>query len=134
MYTALANPQQRYRQQGVLTANPVELIVMLYDGGIKQLKIAGIAITAKEIEKANICLQKAEMIVLELINSLDLHYEIARELLRIYEYIINEIIKINAEKNIENIPNLVGLLEDLRDAWKTIAKEGASSMILADGE
>lgn len=134
MYTALANPQQRYRQQGVLTANPVELIVMLYDGGIKQLKIAGIAIAAKEIEKANICLQKAEMIVMELINSLDLHYEIARELLRIYEYIITEIIKINAEKNIENIPNLVGLLEDLRDAWKTIAKEGASSMILADGE
>lgn len=134
MYAALANPQQRYRQQGVLTANPVELIVMLYDGCIKQLKIGSMAIAAMQVEKANTCLQKAQMIVMELINSLDLHYSIAQELLNIYDFIINEIVKANAEKNAERIPGLINILEDLRDAWKTIAKEGAGSAVLVDGE
>ena len=44
---AKPNPQEAYRQQGILTANPTELIVMLYDGCIKQLSSAASPLTGK---------------------------------------------------------------------------------------
>lgn len=134
MYAALANAQQRYKQQGVLTANPVELVVMLYDGCIKQVKIASMAISAGQIEKTNNSLQKAQLIIMELVNSLDLHYPIAQELLNLYDFLMNELTKVNVEKSADRIPGILGILEDLRDAWKTIAKEGTGAAMLVDEE
>ncbi len=71
---------------------------------------------------------------MELINSLDLHYPIAQELLALYDFLMNETTKVNVEKNADRIPGLLGILEDLRDAWKTLAKEGTGSAILVDEE
>lgn len=132
MYAATANPQARYWQQGVMTASPIDLIIMLYDGAIKQLKIASIAIGAKDIEKANASLNQAQAIVMELINSLDLRYPIARDLLNLYEFILNEITQVNIEKSEARLPGLLNILDDLRGAWKTAAKEGAGGAALID--
>ncbi len=48
------NPYAQYKQQGVLTASPTELVVMLYEGCIKQLKLAKIHIESKNMESADI--------------------------------------------------------------------------------
>lgn len=130
MYAALA--QQKYKQQGVLTANPVELVIMLYDGCIKNLKISKMAIEEKQIEKANNSLQRTQLIILELINSLDLKFSIAQDLMSLYDFLINEIMKINASKDPTNIPALIDILDQLRDAWKTVAKESAGSMLVEE--
>jgi flagellar protein FliS len=95
------NAFRTYKQQGVLTANPLELVVMLYDGGIKQLKIASIAIEEKEYEQANNAMQKAQRIIMELMNSLDLRFPIAKELMMLYEFMMREISSANAAKETE---------------------------------
>jgi flagellar protein FliS len=131
MYTK-PNPQDAYKQQGILTANPAELIVMLYDGCIKQLKLGCLAADIKDFEKANICYQKAQRILLELITSLDFRYDLAHDLMRLYEYMIDEIIEGNLQKNTETILAVAGLLEELRGAWVHLAKSGVASVAVAE--
>ena len=63
------NPADAYKRQGVLTATPAELIVMLYDGCIRQLKLGALAAEKKDFERANACFQKAQRIVAELVGA-----------------------------------------------------------------
>lgn len=125
---AMNNAFRTYQQQGVLTANPLELVVMLYDGGIKQLKISSIAIEEKNYEQANNAMQKAQQIIIELMNSLDLRFPIAKELMMLYEFMIHEISSANAAKDIERIGGVVQLLGELKDAWSQLVKSGVGSV------
>lgn len=129
---ALATPYDRYKQQGVMTANPVDLIVMLYDGCIKQLKLSSMAIEDKDFDKANVCMQKAEEIIMELINSLDFHYPIANELLSLYDFVLNEMIQINMEKETTRMASIIDILSSLRDSWSQISKESRGTVELIE--
>ena len=125
---AMNNAFQKYRQQGVLTANPVELVVMLYDGCIKQIKMGCIFIEDKELEQANNSLQKAQRIVMELINSLDLRYPIGNELLSLYEFMLNEISAGNSTKDVKALQEVAALLQELRESWVMLSKSGVGSV------
>ena len=120
---SLANPYEQYRQQGVMVANPVELIIMLYDGCVKNLKLAGMAIKDNNFQEANEGLQKAQDIVSELIMSLDFHYPIAKELMSIYDFLINSIVNINISKKAQDIDPLIEILGELRKSWTHVLKE-----------
>ncbi len=120
---AMANSYQQYRKHDVMMANPLELIIMLYNGCIKQLKLAGIAINGKDFEPANSHLQKAQEIVMELINGLDFKYSIANELMSLYEFINRQIISINIKKDADGIQPLVEMLAALRDSWVKVQKQ-----------
>lgn len=120
---SLSNPYEQYKQQGVMVANPVELIIMLYDGCVKQLRLAGIAIKEEDTQNANTSLQKAQDIISELIMSLDFRYPLANELMNIYDFIINSIIEINISKNESSIEPLIEILNELRKSWTHVLKE-----------
>ncbi len=117
-----ANAYQKYKAQEVNMANPMALIVMLYNGCIKRLKLARIAIEKKDYAEANASLQKAQDIISELINSLDLHYDISKNLLSLYDFMYREIVKINLRKDAERIEPLIKMLSGLRDAWMQVEK------------
>jgi flagellar biosynthetic protein FliS len=117
-----ANAYQKYKAQEVNMANPVALIVMLYNGCIKKLKLARIAIEKKDYVEANTDLQKAQDIISELINSLDFKFEISKNLLSLYEFMYHEIVQINIRKNTERIEPVVQMLSNLRDAWMQVEK------------
>lgn len=128
------NPYDQYKQQGVLTASPTELVVMLYEGCIKQLKLSKIFIEEKNYEGANNAIKKAEDIVTELVMGLDFNYEMARDLLNIYEFVQRSLLELNATKDPEKIEPIIGILEDLRSAWVEVAKKNrVSSFGLEDG-
>lgn len=129
---AKPNPQDAYRQQGILTANPVELIVMLYDGCIKQLKLGCLALDDKNYEKSNLCFQKAQRIIMELITSLDFRYDLAHDLMRLYEFMIEQIVESNLKKEKTPVLGVMELLEELRGAWAQVSKSGAASVAVAE--
>ena len=131
---AMNSAFQKYRQQGVLTANPMELVVMLYDGCIEQIKRGCIFIEEKEFEQANDSLQKAQRIVMELVNSLDLRYPIGNELLSLYEFMLNEISAGNVSKDIKALQEVAGLLQELRESWVTLSKRGVGSVAAQMGD
>ena len=94
----LTNAQEVYRQQKILTASPMELILMLYDGIRKDLLQAQIAIEKKNMQMAHDKLINAQDIVIELINSLDFKYSISNELLSIYEFLQKLLQDINVKR------------------------------------
>lgn len=120
---AMANSYQQYKKHDVMMANPLELIIMLYNGCIKKLKLAGIAIQEKNYELANSHLQKAQEIIMELINGLDFKYSIANELMSLYEFINRQIISVNIKKDADGIQPLVEILAALRDSWMKVNKQ-----------
>ena len=119
---ATANAYQTYKTQEVSMANPMALIVMLYNGCIKRLKLARIAIEKKDFEDANVQFKKAQAIVSELANSLDFNYPIAGDLMKLYEFMLREIIQINITKDTNRIEPMINMLSGLRDTWKQVEK------------
>ena len=111
------NPYEQYRQQGVMTASPGELIVMLYDGCIRQMKIAILTLTDGNDDAANTALLKCQAIVQELSRSLDRRYEISVELFRIYDYVEEVLFNTFQTRNAEDLRPLVEIMQELHDAW-----------------
>ncbi len=132
--SATMNSYQQYKKSNVMMANPLELVVMLYNGAIKHLHLAEIEIGNKNMESANAHLQNAQDIVMELMMGLDLSYGIAQDLLKLYEFIHREILGINATKNAGAIGPLVKILSDLRDAWEQVHKEYKGGLFAAGQE
>lgn len=111
-----------YQKTQVTAAPQKRLILMLYDGAIKNLKLAIMSIDEKNIEKTNTLLIKAQDIISEFMITLDFKKggEIADGLYAIYEYMYDSLIRANIEKDKGKIEEIIKYLEELRDAWKQI--------------
>lgn len=131
---AMMNSYQQYKKHNVMMANPMELVIMLYNGIIKRLRQAEIAIDEKDIEAANEHLQNAQDLVIELMMGLDLSYGIAQNLLNIYEFVHHQITSINVSKQADDIEPLVSILTSLRDAWEQVHHENRGGLYAAGQE
>lgn len=123
----MANSYQQYVRHDVMMATPMELVVMLYTGCIKRLRLGQMAIGKKDYETANANLQKAQDIVVELMMGLDLQYDIAKDLMAIYEYVNRQIISVNATKDASMIDSVVEIMSGIRESWVQIQKENKST-------
>jgi len=126
----VANAYERYKQQGIMTASPVDLIVMLYDECIKQLRLAGTALGRRNYADANNSFKRAQDILVELMSSLDLKFDISKDLMSLYEYMIHEIVNINVRKDASGIQPIVEMLESLREAWAQIRRQQPARSLL----
>lgn len=124
MYTN--NGYNQYREQSVLTAGPGELVLMLYDGCLKQVRLARLAINENMTAERNSALQKAQEIVSELINTLDFDYELSDSLYALYDYFLNELITANVENSTNRLDSIESLLVELRDTWEQMVKQQKS--------
>ena len=114
-------PQDAYKTQNVMTAGPVDLIVMLYDALKKNIILGKRGIIKKDVPGAHKALMKAQMILTELINSLDMNYEISQELLELYEFALKSIADANLQKVTEPLDPVIEMVDSIRDAWKEIS-------------
>lgn len=113
---------QKYQQTQAQTASKPKLLIMLYDGAIKFVNAGIEGITNKDYSKANSNLCKAQAIIHELISSLNFDYPQAHELVRIYEYMLEKLIDANIKKNAAPAQEILGYLNELREAWVEAAK------------
>jgi flagellar protein FliS len=126
---ATANLKERYRQDYVATASPVDLIIFLYEGCIKQVKLAQIHLKSGSVEKTGAALMRAQDIIIEPIASLDLKFQIAGQLMQIYEYILHELRQMNIHKDFKNAEAVLGILSSLKEAWVDVKMQTDSSFI-----
>jgi len=113
-----------YRANAVLTASPGQLVLMLYDGALKAI---GAAVEAFErpgddlrrIEVINNQLQKAQKILAELQNGLNLEAggDFAKTLYRLYDYHNRRLFEANIKKEVAIVTEVEQLVRSLRDAW-----------------
>ena len=113
----------QYQQSSVFTATPEELTLMLYNGCIKAIRFAEISIDDKNYEKANFYICKAEAIIRELRNTLDMQYEISENLYNLYTYFLKRLIDANIKKDNSILEEVLHFVEDLRDTWSQAMKQ-----------
>jgi flagellar protein FliS len=120
-----------YRANAVLTASPGQLVLMLYDGALNAMGVALQAFAQPEeehhrIEVINHQLQKAQNIIAELQNGLNLQAggEFAQTLFRLYDYHNRRLFEANLKKDVAIVHEVEGLVRSLRDAWaEMLAKQ-----------
>jgi flagellar protein FliS len=106
-----------------MTASPSELIVMLYDACIKNLKLAEIDITDhNDPASANTHFLNAQKIIMELVNCLDTSYELSAQLLEIYEFLLRSMREMNIKKDLTLLPDVLDIISSIRDTWTQISR------------
>jgi flagellar protein FliS len=111
-----------YQKNAVNGASPLQLVVMLYDGAIKFMDAGKRSMAEGDREKQNYNLQKAQKIVMELMSCLDMNEgkEIAKNLLSLYSYVLNELVMGNMTDDAEAVDRGIKVLSDLRESWRHI--------------
>jgi len=111
-----------YQDTTITTQNKGRLIVLLYDGAIKFMKLA-----AKEIEAGNWdakgkYINRAQDIINELNAVLDTEAggEIATNLRRLYCFMSNRLSQANIKRDPQMIREVITLMEELNQGWKAI--------------
>lgn len=119
---AYASAGNAYKSNEVLTAPKKKLVIMLYDGAVKNLKIAKLSMGDKNIEKTNNAIIKAQNILAEFMSTLNFDEggDIAKGLMNLYQYMYDRTIRANIDKDPEILDEVIGMLEDLRDTWSRI--------------
>ncbi len=114
---------QEYETQKVMTASPMELILMLYDGGIKFLNRALNSIDkVNDIDhrnRVNSSLLEAQSYITELTCALDVERggEMAVQIERLYEFMLNQLVEANTAGSRAPVEIVKKMLVELRDGW-----------------
>lgn len=118
-----AQLRDEYLKQSVMTASPAELVVMLFDACIKNLKLADILLNEEgRIGDAGVRLTKAQEILGELIASLNLEIPLSHQLLPIYQFLLTAIRDMNLKKDLTQLPAILSILESMRETWEQVAR------------
>lgn len=125
---------KQYKQAQVKTANKGKLVVMLYHGCIKFLRLAKKNIKKENIDDANNYIIRSQDIIRELMNTLDMEKgeDVAGNLYQLYDFMIRKLIEANVDKDTEKIEVVEDMMLELLDSWKQIGNQGTNKK--ANGE
>lgn len=116
--------RSEYLAQSVLNATPSTLVTMLYDRLLLDISRARKAIEAGDKAGCNAAALHAQDIVTELMTTLDVAaWAGAQNLLTLYSYLSTELVKANVNQDDSRFDACRSLIEPLREAWHTAARE-----------
>lgn len=108
---------QNYKKTSMETTSPGRLLVMLFEGAIKNLDMAVKAITDQDMNTAHKGIIKGQEILQELMGSLNMDYEISAHLLDLYEYLQTRLVMANIHKDPGIIDEVREFLVDMHQTW-----------------
>lgn len=122
---ALTNPYNTYVNSKVNTSNKGNLVIMLYDSAIRNVKEAQKHIEDRDFFRKAEAIDTAYVAVSELLKSLDFKIggEIAQNLSKIYNYILKEITSSNVSNDARKLDMPLKILEDFRVTWQEVIKK-----------
>ena len=112
-----------YQDAAVTTQSKGRLIVLLYEGAIKFMKLAIQELEANNNEAKGRYINRARDIINELnaILDTDAGGEIAANLRKLYLFIDNRLSEANIKRDPQMIREVITLMEELNQGWKAIA-------------
>lgn len=123
---------QAYKNNSVSTASPGELTLMLYNGCLKFLGKARVAITENNIQEKNVNLQKAQKIIQELMVTLNMNVEISKSMMQMYEYMNHRLIEANIKNDVQAIEEVESYALEFRDTWKQVIQLNRQKQFTGD--
>ncbi|MDH3222888.1 MAG: flagellar export chaperone FliS [Gemmatimonadota bacterium] len=121
--------RSRYLETQVVSSSPEQLVPLLYQHLLVNLKKAGDQIRENDLEGKAVSLHKASAIVFELMSSLDLEQggEIAMRLASLYAYFTRRISEVGRTLDESIIQELVELVGSLHESWLEVAARQESA-------
>ncbi len=119
---------ENYRNTQIMTASPMQLVLMLYDECIRSLKTAIEAFgepAPENVEKISQNILRAQNIITELVVSLDMEKggEIAFNLHRLYDFMSDHLMEANLRKNVKPVEDVLDMMAGLRETWGKVAEK-----------
>ncbi|WP_106588174.1 flagellar export chaperone FliS [Salsuginibacillus halophilus] len=115
-----ANQQNVYKQNSAQTASPGELTLMLYNGCLKFISQAKTAMDENRIQDRNTALKKAQAIVSELMVTLKVEDETSENMMRLYDYINNRLVRANIKNDKDILEEAEQMVIQFRNTWKQV--------------
>jgi len=111
-----------YQDNAVTTQSKGRLIVMLYDGAIRFLRLAIKEMENKNYEAKGRYINRAVDILNELnvVLDMDAGGEIASNLRKLYVFMINRLSQANIKCDPQIVRDVIKLMEELNSSWKAI--------------
>jgi len=111
-----------YQQTAIDTQSKGRLIVMLYDGAIKFMKLAIRDLEAGDYAGKGQYINRAQDIINELNAVLDMEAggEIAQNLRKLYLFMSRRLSEANTKRDPQIIREVIGTMEELNQSWKAI--------------
>ena len=112
-----------YKRNEILTAGKGQIVVKLYEGAIKYLKLVIKDIESNDYESKSKHYSKAVAIIFELNQNRDMEKggEISGNLRSLYLFMIKYLIEANLELDCNKIFKVIEILEELNQGWRAIA-------------
>lgn len=117
-------------ETNVSTANPHQLVMMLFDGALLAINSAAISMANGDLASKGVSVTKAiEIITYGLKASLDGEAggELAARLGALYDYMCQRLFFANMNNNEAGLNEVSGLLTDLREAWAQMGQQVANA-------
>jgi len=115
----MKNAYQKYKQTSVQSASREKILLMLYEGAIRFMKQALIAIDKKDIADRGMNIGKAFDIINELNNTLNHEAggAIAANLEQLYMFVSEQLTKSNATGQRKPLEDALKIMETLYTGW-----------------
>ncbi|MGN1203669.1 MAG: flagellar export chaperone FliS [Lachnospiraceae bacterium] len=118
----------------ITQANKTELIVILYEMLLTYTADAKKSLQDGKTAEYREDVRKAERCLSELIDSLDLSYEIGLRLLSLYLYCNRELLKADIRKDEEFLLHVEAVITKLHDAYKEVAAQDDSAPVMENSQ
>jgi flagellar protein FliS len=117
-----------YLENRVLSADPLELVYMLYERALTLVSNARASLKAGDIAERSKAISRTVEILAELEGALDHEAggEISRNLQRLYQHMRTRLITANVKQQDAPLAEVESLLQTLGEAWKSIRPQAVA--------
>jgi flagellar secretion chaperone FliS len=130
----MANPFSAYLESRVLTASPLHLVHLAYEGAMEAIAEARRHLSGGSILERSQAITKAQMILAELQSSLDFGRggDLSRRLAELYDYMQRRLNDANFQQSDEPLAEVYNLLETVDSAWRDLASSQTSAPVVSE--
>ena len=112
----------RYRTAEVTVADRGRVLLLVFEGGMKFLRLAREALAAGDRSRFAENLRRAQAIISELHGTLD-HAAggtLAAELARLYDFMLFHLTEANVQQSVRHVDEVIGVFGTIAGAYQTI--------------
>jgi flagellar protein FliS len=119
-----------YQQAQVATADRGQLLILMFDGGLRFLAQAENGLRNDRLEEFSSQLARAQAVIAELLHTLDHKAggEIAAQLERLYRFMLEHLVEANLQKSVRHLEQVRRVLSIIADAYREVVAQGPAAL------
>lgn len=128
----MTNESIQYYTRKITSSNPTEIIALVLELTETYLDEAIMAKKEDNLDAFSDSLKKASKCVNDLLEALDLQYEIANQLMDIYMFVNKEITLAIVKKDSSSLPRIQAMITKLKKSFEELSKQDTSGIAMGN--